>query len=107
MPRPEPIANSYLDKISALGFIRKYELAHFHQSNGTDSLLILFTPRGKFTFLVEQKRSYFDRSSLNAFISQAQQLTRVHRKPLLLLTRYLPEPSAERLISTGINFIDQ
>jgi hypothetical protein len=105
MTRREHATKIYLDKISTLDFIRQHELS---QSTG-DKLpsLVLWTPKGKFTFIVEQKGSYFDRSSLNAFISQAKHLTRVHQKPLLLLARYLPEPSAERLISAGINFVDQ
>jgi hypothetical protein len=56
---------------------------------------------------VEQKRSYPDRGILNALVAQAKLYARVHRKPLLLLARYIPRPSAERLIESRINFVDQ
>jgi hypothetical protein len=107
MLRREQAVKTYLDRISALDFIRRHELSQPRERNGINPSLVLWTPKGKFTFLVEQKGSYFDRSSLNAFISQAKHLARVHRKPILLFTRYLPGPSADRLISAGISFVDQ
>ncbi|HET6842586.1 MAG TPA: type IV toxin-antitoxin system AbiEi family antitoxin [Candidatus Angelobacter sp.] len=107
MPRREQAARDYIDKISTLDFIRRHELSQPREGHGINPSLAVWTPKGKFTFLVELKGSYFDRSSLNAFISQAKHLTRVHHKPLLLFARYLPEPSAELLISAGINFVDQ
>ncbi len=106
MPGREQTSRIYLDKISSLSFIRRHQLARPGRRNGNSSLA-LWTPKGKFTFLVEQKGSYWDRSSLNAFISQAKHLTRIHREPLLLFARYVPEPSAGQLISAGINFVDQ
>lgn len=106
MAAREQTLKTYLNKISLLDFIRRHELSQPSRGD-VNSSLALWTPKGKFTFLVEQKGSYLDQSSLNAFISQAKHLTRVHRRPLLLFARYVPEPSAERLISAGINFVDQ
>ncbi|HLJ85838.1 MAG TPA: type IV toxin-antitoxin system AbiEi family antitoxin [Candidatus Angelobacter sp.] len=102
----EQTLKTYLNKISLLEFIRRHDLSQRSRGDG-NSFLELWTPRGQFTFLIEQKSSYLDQSSLNAFISQAKQLARVYRRPLLLFTRYVPVPSAERLISAGINFVDQ
>jgi hypothetical protein len=107
MPRREDSVKPYLDKISELDFVRRNELTEARGKDAMDAYLNLWTPEGEFTFLIEQKGSYFDRSSLNAFVSQAKHLTETYHKPLLLFTRYVPGPSAERLISAGINFVDQ
>ena len=43
---------------------------------------------------------------LNAFIVQAKHYAGKHR-PLLLFARYIPRPSADRLVQSGVNFLDQ
>ena len=53
------------------------------------------------------KRSYLDRGILNALAAKAKLYAREHHQPLLLLARYIPPPSAERLMASGINFLDQ
>src|SRR5262249_47324104 len=57
-------------------------------------------------FDVERKNSYLDRSLINAWISDAK-----HRPdnapPMLLLARYVPMPSGERLVEAGVNFVDR
>lgn len=40
-------------------------------------------------------------------MAQAKLRRVVHREPLLLLARYIARPSAERLIESGVNFLDR
>lgn len=99
----------YLDQIQSLEFVKDLQFSAKHQERdmGIDGVLTLCTANGMFGFAVEQKRSYLDRALLNAFISQAKSYAASNRKPLLLLARYVPRPSAERLIQAGINFVDE
>jgi hypothetical protein len=69
--------------------------------------LTITTAQGKFPFRVEQKASYLDRTLLHALISLARNDEQHPRRPLLLLARYIPEPSAELLIENGVNFVDR
>ena len=75
-------------------------------NTGFDAVVRLRTPGGPFTFGVELKSSYMDRSSLNAVIAQKKHAAK-HRFPLLLMARYVPPPSAEKLVDAGINFLDR
>ena len=69
--------------------------------------LLVSISKGTYFFLVEQKRSYLDRGILNAVVAQAKLYASAQSKPLLLLARYVPRPSAERLIESRVNFVDQ
>lgn len=99
----------YLDRIRSLEFVKglKFSSKHQERDMGIDGVLSVRTPNGLFDFAVEQKRSYMDRVLLNAFISQAKSYAATNRKPLLLLARYVPRPSAERMVQAGINFVDE
>jgi hypothetical protein len=44
---------------------------------------------------------------LHAAIAQTNAYRDQHRNPLFLFARYVPTPSAERLMDAGVNFIDQ
>jgi hypothetical protein len=99
----------YLDRIHALDFVKGLELKPTISQNafGPDGLLTISTPKGKFSFGVEQKGSYLDRTLLHAIIGQARTSRQNFRRPLLLLARYVPRPSAEALIENGVNFVDR
>jgi len=98
----------YLERLRSLDFVRGIELSRNARlaDRLADSILRLRTPKGAFTFDIELKNSYIDRGLLNALISQAQ-----HRPQKghawLLLARYLPLPSAEKLVESGVNFLDR
>jgi hypothetical protein len=100
---------SYLDTIRALDFVKGLELKQAINQNafGPDGLLTIATPKGKFSFGIEQKGSYLGRTLLHGIISQARNYKQSSRRPLLLLTRYVPGPSAEALIENGVNFVDR
>jgi len=105
---PQPGFGPYLDKLRELEFVKALRFAgSSHQNDvGIDGVLTIETPRGKFAFSVEHKNSYLDRAVLNAFIVQAKHYAGKHR-PLLLFARYIPRPSADRLVQSGVNFLDQ
>ncbi|MEW6131469.1 MAG: type IV toxin-antitoxin system AbiEi family antitoxin [Acidobacteriota bacterium] len=99
----------YLDRIRALDFVKGLELGQAVSQNvfDPDGLLTIVTPKGKFSFGIEQKGSYLDRTLLHAIIGQARSYKESSRRPLLLLARYIPRLSAERLIEHGVNFVDR
>ncbi len=99
----------YLDRIRTVPFVRKVEFSEKGREAGLGvaGTLKLRTPKGTQIFLVETRRSYLDAGLLHAVIAQARFFRDKQRKPLLLLARYIPSPSAERLIEAGINFVDE
>jgi len=98
----------FLDELRSLRFVSDLDFSAENGGSdpGIDGTLKVRTPKGTFSFLVEQKRSFLDRGVLNALVAQAK-LHADRRKPLLLFARYIPRPSAERLIESGVNFLDQ
>jgi hypothetical protein len=107
--RTTPSIRPYLEQLRTLPFVRDLDFSApaRHTPLEVDGMLKVRTPKGTYEFLVEQKRSYLDRGMLNALLAQATLYAREHGKPLLLFARYVPRPSAERLIGSGINFLDQ
>ena len=95
----------YLAALRELPFVQEVRFSEEHGKPdvGIDGTLTLRTPQKTHIFFVHQKRSYLDRSLLNAAIAQAK----AYRNPIFLFARYVPTPSAERLMEAGINFIDQ
>lgn len=108
MTSPESRVAPYLDRLRGLEFVRKLNYTPRADSSdiGVDGVLTIETPKGKYALSVERKNSYLDRALLNAFIIQAKHYAGKHQ-PLLLFTRYVPQPSAERLIRSRVNFLDQ
>lgn len=104
---PQPGFAPYLEKLRELEFVKTLRFAGSSGQNdiGIDGVLTIETPRGKFAFSVEHKNSYLDRAVLNAFIVQAKHYAA--KRPLLLFARYIPRPSADRLVQSGVNFLDQ
>jgi len=105
----EPPLAPFLEQLRTLHFVTDVDFSAEGRGSdpGIDGILKVRTPKGTHAFLVEQKRSYLDRGILNALVAQAKLHAEVRGKPLLLLARYIPRPSAERLIESGVNFLDQ
>src|SRR6267378_4130602 len=105
--RVESPLTPFLEQLRTLHFISDLDFSPKNRGGdaGIDGSLKVRTPKGTYAFLVEQKRSYLDRGILNALVAQAK--LHAHREPILLLARYIPRPSAERLIESGVNFLDQ
>ena len=110
MAAPERQFAPYLEKIRDLEFVKALDFSaarNPYEEKGIDGQLRIRTPEGTFHFLVEQKSSYLDRSLLNAFIAQAKHQAEAYQHPVILFARYVPRPSAERLVASGINFLDR
>jgi hypothetical protein len=99
----------YLEQLRALDFVKNVEFSSDSKRNAAevDGVLRVDTPKGKFILLVEFKSSYLGRTHINAIITQAKKYAEKYRAPLLLLARYLPAPSAEKLAEAGVNFLDR
>jgi hypothetical protein len=99
----------FLEQLRALPFVTDLDFYAEGRRNDreVDGILKIRAPKGTYRFLVEQKRSYLDRGMLNALVAHAKHYATEHRDPLLLFARYIPGPSAERLMQSGINFVDQ
>ena len=102
---PGSFPSETLRQLRSLNFINKADFRPAHAQEW-DGVLILRAAEKKYEFLVEVKRSYLDRSTLNAVIAHLNRSAKVEKKPPLLVARYIPRPSAERLLEAGINFVD-
>ncbi len=107
--RTERAVEPYLEKLRGLSFITDLDFkpeGRFRDLS-VDGRLRMRTPKGTHVFLVELKGSYLDRGALNALVAVAKIHAAAGHKHLLLFARYVPTPSAERLIESGINFVDR
>lgn len=99
----------YLERLRGINFVRAADIAAqtpARDRQGFDAILRLKTAAGPFTFGVELKSSYVDRSFVSAVVAREKRAGK-SQLPVLLLARYLPMPSAEKLTEAGINFLDR
>jgi hypothetical protein len=99
----------YLEQLRTLDFVKAVEFSSPAKRNAAEAngILEIDTPEGKFSLLVELKSSYLDRTHINALITLAKHYAEKYHYPMLLLARYLPAPSAEKLAEAGVNFLDR
>ena len=77
--RVEPALTPFLEQLRTLHFISDLDLSPKNRADqGIDGTLKLRTPKGTYSFLVEQKRSYLDRRILDALVAQAKLYATVH-----------------------------
>jgi hypothetical protein len=98
----------YLQRLLGMPFIEDVQFSREKavRDRGIDGFLKVQTPKEKQIFIVEVKRSYLDTALLHSLIAQSHFLKTQHKKDLLVFARYVPTPSAQKLITAGINFID-
>jgi hypothetical protein len=101
----------FLETIKQLPFVREVRFDAPEQgkqaSARQDAILTIVGPeKRRFEYSAEIKRSYLDRSLANAVIARAQRASEERDRPVLLLARYVPSPTGERLIDAGVNFVD-
>jgi hypothetical protein len=99
----------YLEPIRALQFVTALDWKLAARGAGDreiDAEITITTPRHKFKFAAEFKRTYMDRATLNALVAQQARIREKMKLPLLLIARYIPAPMGERLAEAGINFVD-
>lgn len=86
-----------LAHVRALPFVREIDVDPAGQT------LALTTPRGRHRLSVEVKRSYLDRTLVNAMLSQASRVAGAR----IVLARYIPASIGEQFIAAGISFADE
>jgi hypothetical protein len=104
------------DQIRALPFVRKLRLIPGKSGDRSSSCVLeITTPRGKHRLPLMVKRSFLDRSTVNAVISQIQGERKAaedggqspRNGETLLLAPYLAVPTAKSFIDAGISFADE
>ncbi len=73
---------------------------------GWDGGVAVRTPRGHFHLVVEAKRSYLTRSGVAQLLAWLHHLRTDRKQGVMLLTRHISRPVAERLIEAKVNFAD-
>jgi hypothetical protein len=101
---PDPM-DRFLQELRGIPFVRKASFASRKDGEEYDGMLTLRTEQGTFQLPVQLKLSYLDHASTNAIMALAGASTR-EGHPLLLLARYIPLPTGERLVAADVNFID-
>ena len=74
---------------------------------GYDGKLTIQTRSGSVDLVVEVKRSYLSRASVNRLAAWINSLRERDRRPLILLARYIPRPTGQELIEHHVNFVDR
>jgi len=95
-----------LDRLRRVPFVRelKYTSIHEGPDSGYDGKLEITTPNGPFQLLVEAKRSFLSRSTVDHLIAWLSQ--RGEQQGVILLARHIPRQAAEALIEANVNFAD-
>lgn len=94
----------FFRKLTALPFVRGVSLLPAPDDR-FDGILKLRTEDGTFQLFLVERRSYLEKASTNAIVALAQFLKRKGHD-LLLLARYIPRPTGERLAAADVNFVD-
>lgn len=92
----------FLESLEKIPFVKAVDR---RDGAGAGLELRVETSSGEVDFCVEVKRSYLDTSATSAVIAEATEAKR-KGSAFLLLARYIPRPTAERLIEAGVNFVD-
>lgn len=113
----QPTADdAQLDQIRAIPFVRRLRLVPGvpHTDSGYDGTLEITTAGGEYKLSLIRKRSYVDRSLVNALIGRIQRERKTNKPQhgrtnclALLFAPYLPAPTAKSLIDAGISFADE
>lgn len=99
--------DEFLKTLKQLPFVREVRVDEREQGVKQDAVLTILDPeKRRFEFSSEIKRSYLDRPLANAVIARAQRALEQGGRRVLLLARYVPSPTAERLMAAGVNFVD-
>lgn len=103
-----PALTAYLDRLRELPFVRDVAVTASppQKTVRPDAVVKVRTPRRTFGFALEIKRTFLDRALTNAIIAEHGALLRKLGLPLLLMARYIPRPTGERLAEAGVNFVD-
>lgn len=98
----------FLDRVADLPFVARAESVESKPVfNGSyfDATVQVDTPAGSCRYLTVVKRSYLDIATVRSIVVTAKGLVS-HGRNLLVFARYLPPPSAWKLIDAEAHFID-
>ncbi len=108
--------HAQLDQIRAIPFVRRLRMVPSvpHTDPGYDGTLEITTASGEYKLSLIRKRSYLDRSLVNALIGRIQTERKV-KKPkhgatngmVLVFAPYLAAPTAKSFIDAGVSFADE
>jgi hypothetical protein len=101
MRRASTQTDSFLEHLRSLPYVNDVQLRN--PVGNQDRLLDLRTPKGRFSFAIELRRTYLDRTATNALLASA---ALPGKPPPIVFARYIPRPTGERLAAAGINFVD-
>ena len=103
MATRRPDTDTALAHLAALPFVRSLRFIPALKSadRADDGVLELETATGKHRLSVEVKRSYLNRSLVNAVIGQAH-----GRQGKLVIARYVPAALGEQFVKAGVCFAD-
>ena len=116
MPADPTNDEPQLDQIRAVPFVRHLRLIPAKSGDrNSNGVLEITTPRGKRRLPLIVKRSFLDRSMVNAVIGQIQGERKaaqgggrtIANCETLVLAPYLATPTAKSFIDAGISFADQ
>lgn len=108
--------HAQLDQIRAIPFVRRLQLVRGESRHdvGYDGALKITTPGGQYTLPLIRKRSYLDRSLVNALIGRIQAEKKAKKpqhgltdEPVIIFAPYLPAPTAKSFVDAGISFADE
>ena len=115
MPADPTRDEPQFDRIRAVPFVRHLRLVPVKSGDrSARGVLEITTPRGKHSLPLIVKRSYLDRSMVNAVSGQIQGERKaakvggltVTNSETLVLAPYLATPTAKSFIDAGISFAD-
>lgn len=93
--------NQRLFHLTNLSFVKTIHIQH-----NEHTWVQVDTAVGSFDFEVRLIRSYLDRTLANDLIQIVKGLKGRGQRDLLLVARYVPRPTGERLAEAGVNFLD-
>ena len=98
----------FLEGFTKLPFVRKVELVETNPTAASqryEAIIRVNTDAGAFDFLTEVKKSYLDVAVVRRIVAAGRDAIQ-QQKRVLLLARYIPQPTAQHLLDVGIDFAD-
>jgi Transcriptional regulator, AbiEi antitoxin, Type IV TA system len=102
-----PKAPAHLDVLRRLPFVKglRFKEAARGPDQRFDGALEIRAPSGTFRFLVEEKRSFLTRESVNELIARLERLPGP-KQYVILFAPYIARPMADTLIAKKVAFVD-
>ena len=96
-------ATAYLAVLRQIPFVQRATVIDLPDEHDADALLLLQTPKGPATLLIEEKTSHLAWAQMPALETSAQRA----RLPLIIFAPYVGDPIGRRLEDLKINYVDR